>query len=381
MAESRAFPSTIRRRVAKVAAVPVPRVTVLLAVCNGEPFLGDAIRSVLGQTFRDFELLVIDDASNDGSPATLAAFGDPRLRVVRNEENLGLTRSLNVGLALTESEYVARLDADDLSLPGRLERQVAFLDAHPEAGVVAAQGIPIDVRGRRLFRVGWWHREWRRPRDGAALDWYRMFDTPFIHSSVMFRRALVRDELGGYDESFLLSQDAELWMRAARRVRLANLDTPLVAMRISPSSLTADPARRERRGTREQKIAILHAAMRDVLRDGDVPRRIAETWVDVNDSAAAVSPDAIRILRDDVDFLAARFPRERSIRLHRASMLARMIEKIAPASRTLALALLADLGRLDPAGALLLLPRIGLRLLFGDRPFRWRRALWRRRTA
>jgi Glycosyl transferase family 2 len=358
--------------------VPVPRVTVLLAVCNGEPWLGDAIRSVLGQIFRDFELLVIDDASSDGSPATLGAFGDPRLRVVRNEENLGLTRSLNLGLSLTESEYVARLDADDLSFPDRLGRQVAFLDGHPEVGVVGAQGIPIDVRGRRLFRVAWWHREWRRPREGAAFEWYRMFDTPLIHSSVMFRRALVRNELGGYDESFLLSQDAELWMRAARRTRLANLDTPLVAMRISPSSLTADPTRR---GSREQKIDLLHAAMRDVLRDSGVPRRIAGTWVDVNDSAAAVSPDAIRILRDDVESLAARFPPERAIRLHRSSMLARMIGKVAPVRRALALALLGDLVRLDPAGALLLLPRVVLQLLFGDRPFRWRRVLWRRRTA
>jgi glycosyltransferase involved in cell wall biosynthesis len=341
---------------------------VLLAVCDGEPYLGEAIRSVLAQTFRDFELLVIDDASRDGSPATLAAFRDPRLRVVRNDGNLGLTRSLNRGLALTESEYVARLDADDFSFPERLERQVAFLDAHPEVGVVGAQGIPIDVRGRRLSRVAWWHREWRRPRGGAAFEWYRMFDSPFIHSSVMFRRALVRDELGGYDHSFLLSQDAELWVRAARRTRLANLDAPLVAMRIAPSSLTADP---KRRSPREQKIAIL----------GDLPRRIAETWVDVNDPGAAVAPEALRILRDDIESLAARFPRERAIRLHRASLLARMLEKIAPVHRTLALALLMDLVRLDPAGALLLLPRVALLLFFGDRPFRWRRALWRRRTA
>jgi hypothetical protein len=208
-----------------------------------------------------------------------------------------------------------------------------------------------------------------------------MFDTPFIHSSVMFRRALVRDELGGYDESILLSEDAELWMRAARRVRLANLDEPLVAMRIWPSSLTADPTRGERPRGRDQKIAILHAAMRDVLHDEDVPRRIAETWAAVNDSTSAVSPDVIRILRDDVEALAARFPREHAIRLHRASIVARMIEKIAADNRMLSLSLLSDLARLDAVGALLLLPRIVLRWLFGDRPFRWRRALWRRRTA
>jgi hypothetical protein len=354
---------------------------VLLAVRNGEPHLGEAIRSVLGQTFRDFDLLVIDDASSDGSPATLAAIRDPRLRVLRNEENLGLTRSLNRGLALTASEYVARLDADDLAFPQRLARQVAFLDAHPEIGIVGAQGMAIDVRGRRLSRVAWWHREWQRPRQGAAFDWYRMFDTPFIHSSVMFRRALVHDDMGGYDESFVLSQDADLWLRAARRTRMANLDTPLVAMRLRPSSLTADPARRARPGTREQKIDVLHAAMRDVLRDDDVPRRIAETWTDVNEPGATVTAGAMRVLRDDLQSLAARFPRERAIRLHRASLLARMIEKITPVSRTLSLALLADLVRLDPAGALLLLPRLVLLLLFGERPFRWRRALWRRRTA
>jgi glycosyltransferase involved in cell wall biosynthesis len=357
--------------------VPEPRVTVLLPVWNGEPYLREAIRSVLVQTFRDFELLVIDDASTDGTPGTLAAFGDPRLRVVRNAENLGVTRSLNRGLMLTESEYVARLDADDLSFPDRLERQVAYLDAHPDVGVVGAQGIPMDVRGRRLSRVAWWHREWRRPQGGAAFDWYRMFDTPFIHSSVLFRRALVRDELGGYDDAIPRAQDAELWMRAARRARLANLDTRLVAMRIWPWSVTGHP----QRDTREQKIATLHATMRDVLRCDDVPRRIAETWAAVTDPAATVTPGAVRILRDDVESLAARFPRERAIRLHRASIVARMIEKITPVSRALSLELLIDLLRLDPAGALLRLPRIALLFLFGDRPFRWRRALWRRRAA
>jgi len=357
------------------------RVTVLLAVCNGEPFVGDAVRSVLAQTFRDFELLVIDDASDDGTAETLAGLADARLRVVGNEENLGLTRSLNRGLALARGEYVARLDADDLALPERLARQVAFLDAHPGVGIVGTQGIPIDVRGRRLFRVGWWHREWRRPRGGVAFDWYRMFDTPFIHSSVMFRRALVRDDLGGYDQSFVLSQDAELWMRAARRVPLANLDETLVAMRIRPRSLTADPARWERRGTREQKIALLHASMCDVLGEADVPRRIAETWVDVNDPGAAVAPGAIGLLRDDIESLAARFPRERAIRLHRASLLARTIEKITSVSRMLSLALIADLVLLDPPGALLLLPRVALLFFFGERPFRLRRARWRRHIA
>jgi glycosyltransferase involved in cell wall biosynthesis len=295
------------------------------------------------------------------------------VRLLRNDVNVGLTRSLNLGLARIESEYVARLDADDVSMPERLERQLAFLDAHPEVAIVGSQGMPIDVRGRRLRRVGWWHREWQRPRGGAAFDWYRMFDTPFIHSSVMFRRSVVPEELGGYDESVALAQDAELWARVARRWGLANLDERLVAMRLIPTSMTGDPARHERGGPREPKIAFLQQVMQDVMR-GDVPLRVAETWFAIIDPGSVVSAEDVRVLRDDVESLAARFPRERAIRLHRASMIARMIEKIAPVSRVMALRLLAGLFRLDPTGALLLLPRLAILLLFGNAPFRHRRA-------
>ena len=357
--------------------------TVLLAVHDGEPFLREAIGSVLEQRFGDFELLVIDDASTDGSGRTIASFDDARIRVVRNDVNVGLARSLNRGLSLVRSEYVARLDADDVALPGRLERQVAFLDAHPDVALVGAQGIPIDASGRRLRRVEWWHREWERPREGAELDWYRMFDTPFIHSSVMFRRAVVWDELGGYDEAFpLLRQDTELWMRLGRRTRMVNLDERLVAMRLTPRSVTYRRALHSGRALREQHIALLSAVMADVVGSDAVPPRCAATWVDVNDPESDVPVEAIRALHDDVTRLAARFPRERAIRLHRASLVARMIEKTAARRSAWSLRLLLHLLRLDPAGALRLLPRFALLLLCGDAPFRWRRArAMRRRPA
>jgi hypothetical protein len=367
--------------IGKVVDVRVPRVAVLLPVYNGEPHLGDAIRSVLGQSYRDFELIVVDDASTDRSATTIASFRDPRIRVVRHDVNAGLPRSLNRGLALVQTEYVARLDADDLAFADRLERQVAFLDAHPEVGAVGTQGVPIGRRGRRLLRVEWWRREWQRPRDGAALEWYRMFDTPFIHSSVMFRLALVRDELGGYDDSIPIRQDAELWMRVARRARLANLDERLVAMRITPSSMTADFGQQEQRGTREQHVDILHGTMRDVLQRDDVPRRIAEAWIDVTHPAAVVSAEVVRVLRADIEALASGFP-PAAVRLHRASLAARIAEKVTPVSRALSLRLLLDVVGLDPMGALRLLPRFAVVFLFGAAPFRWRRAhLWRGRAA
>src|SRR3712207_3671984 len=109
-----------------------PKVTVLMAVYNGEAYLREAVDRILGQTFTDLEFLVVSDGSTDGSAEILRSYADPRLRVVENERNLKLIASLNRGLELARGEYVARMDADDVSLPDRLAKQVAYLEARPE---------------------------------------------------------------------------------------------------------------------------------------------------------------------------------------------------------------------------------------------------------
>src|SRR5258705_775698 len=121
---------------AMINSPPSPQVSVLLPVWNGERHLAAAIESVLGQSFTDFELLIVDDGSTDGSAALIRRYGDERIRLFENEKNLGVTRSLNLGLAQARGRYVARMDADDLSAPERLARQVAFLDSHPEVALV-----------------------------------------------------------------------------------------------------------------------------------------------------------------------------------------------------------------------------------------------------
>jgi glycosyltransferase involved in cell wall biosynthesis len=127
-----------------------PRITVLMPVHNGEPYLDASVRSILGQTYGDFEFLVIDDGSTDGSARILRAYQDPRFRIVENGRNLGVVETLNRGLSLSRGEYVARMDCDDESLPERLERQVSFLDSHPEVGVLGTSGDLIDGDGRFL---------------------------------------------------------------------------------------------------------------------------------------------------------------------------------------------------------------------------------------
>jgi glycosyltransferase involved in cell wall biosynthesis len=207
-----------------------------MAVRDGVPWVGEAVASVLGQSAGDLELIVIDDGSRDGTPALLAAVADPRLRVERRPP-AGLTASLNRALALARAPLLARLDADDLALPERLARQRAFMDAHPEVGLLGAGACEVDETGRKVAVQ-------MPPPDDAALRAALIRRNPFIHSAVMARRALV-ERAGGYDESVPVAQDYDLWMRLAPLTRLASLPEVLVVRRLLPDrvSATRDDAR------------------------------------------------------------------------------------------------------------------------------------------
>ncbi len=115
-----------------------PRVTVLMSVYNGEKYLREAIDSILNQTFKDFEFLIIDDGSTDSSADIIRSYTDFRIRLIQNEKNIGLTRSLNKGLKLAKGEYIARMDVDDISLPIRFEKQVSFLDKYEDVKLVGS---------------------------------------------------------------------------------------------------------------------------------------------------------------------------------------------------------------------------------------------------
>lgn len=209
-----------------------PRTTVLMSVHNGGRWLRAAVESVLAQTWRDFEFLILDDASTDASAAQIESFDDPRIRLIRLPENIGLTRSLNRGLREARGELIARQDADDLSAPERLATQVAFLDAHPNVALVGAQARLIDAGG---------HSRGVRdlPLESASIRWLSLLDNPIIHTAVLARAAVIRDELGGYDESFPCCQDYNLWARVLVRGMVGNLPERLVAVREHGGSISA----------------------------------------------------------------------------------------------------------------------------------------------
>jgi hypothetical protein len=181
-----------------------PRVTVLLAVRNGGPYLSEAVASVLAQTYADFELLIVDDASTDGAVDALGK--DARIRVLRNERNLGQIPSLNLGLQEARGEYVARLDHDDVCLPRRLEKQVELLDgAAEEIALAATWADVVDERGAL-----WAH---NRPRIDSFVEFasrVTVGQTDLFHPTLMFRRASVL-ELGSFDERLGAAEDQDLY--------------------------------------------------------------------------------------------------------------------------------------------------------------------------
>jgi glycosyltransferase involved in cell wall biosynthesis len=211
-----------------------PRVTVLMPVFNGERFVDEAIESVLRQDFRDFELLVIDDASSDGTAERLDAWvrRDDRVVVHRNPVNRGAAGSANVGMRLARGQYLARQDADDLSLAGRLRREVATLDDDPSTVLVATDFLIIDEAGRVI-------RTERRAQPPEVIEYLLHFTNALGgHSQVMMRTQALRDA-GGYDETRRTGEDYELWTRLIRAGRIRILPFAGMAYRVHGAQATA----------------------------------------------------------------------------------------------------------------------------------------------
>ncbi|HEX4747005.1 MAG TPA: glycosyltransferase [Gaiellaceae bacterium] len=202
-----------------------PLVTVLLAVHDGERYLQTAVASILGQTVADLELVVVDDASTDRSPALLERVADRRLRVLRNEEQLGLAGSLNRGLAEARGTYVARLDADDIALPRRLELQLGRIRSAPRAAVVGSAVLDLDTGGR----AGAVH---AMPVGATEVRWAALFSSPFFHPTVLVERDLLERQGLRYDESYVESEDYELWSRLLEIADGDNVVEPLVLYRV-----------------------------------------------------------------------------------------------------------------------------------------------------
>jgi glycosyltransferase involved in cell wall biosynthesis len=219
--------------------VGTPQVTVLMAVYNGARYLPEAIDSVLAQTLRDFELIIVDDASDDHTPTILAAYAsrDERVRVVRNDSNIGAYPSANRGLGLARAPLVARLDADDTSEPGRLAAQVAFLERHPSCLLVGSGYRSIDAAGRLRFVR-------HNPLGFELAAFVARLRMPMVHPSFCFRRTMADGSPVLYDTERPIAGDYALAARLSRHGPIASLSEPLVRYRMHAANISS--TRRDR---------------------------------------------------------------------------------------------------------------------------------------
>jgi hypothetical protein len=202
-----------------------PAASVVMSVRDGERYLAAAIESVLTQTVRNLELVVVDDGSTDSSPEILASYAarDDRV-VVHRHEAAGLATALNRGIGYARSPFIARLDADDVARPRRLELQLAYLARNPGTGVVGGAVAFVDDHDRQFAEV-------RYPTADAEIRRAFSSTTPFVHSAVTMRRE-VFDAVGGYRPALLPAEDLDLWLRVGAVCELANLAETVVSYRI-----------------------------------------------------------------------------------------------------------------------------------------------------
>jgi glycosyltransferase involved in cell wall biosynthesis len=198
-----------------------PIVTVLMPVYNGERYLREAIDSILSQTFRDFEFLIINDGSTDGSVGIINSYTDSRIRLVNNETNLGRCAAPNKGLDLAKGEYLARMDCDDISLPTRLEKQVDFLIANPDVGVCGTW-IRLFMGAENIIKY---------PLTHEAIKCHLLLGCQLAHSSVMLRKNVFSAHQLYYDVNCKLAEDYDLWTRSSYVTYLANIPEILVKYR------------------------------------------------------------------------------------------------------------------------------------------------------
>ena len=223
----------------------MPKISVIMPAYNAEKYIAEAIDSILSQTFGDFEFIILNDCSRDRTEEIILSYHDPRIVYLKNEQNLGVAATLNRGLAIAKGEYIARMDADDISLPERFAKQVAYLDANDDIVVLGTNLECFNESG--TIRTGW------SVSDPEQMKVDMLFACGLAHPSVMMRSDVIRN-LDGYDPTYNGLEDYELWCRVLEHHKITTLPDILLRYRIHGSQVTQNPSSRHRNLMRQLKI-------------------------------------------------------------------------------------------------------------------------------
>lgn len=262
----------------------MPKISVIMPAYNAEKYIGEAIESILNQTYTDFEFIIIDDGSSDGTVLVVKSYDDKRIRFYQNEQNMGVAATLNRGLDLATGEYIARMDSDDISLPERFEKQIAFMDSHSEVAVIGT-GVELFSAqiGTRVFSSSY-----------EALKVDLLFGNCLAHPTVMMRKCYFGKEKLHYDPSFGKMEDFDLWERTAQFYPIMSLTEILLKYRIHPNQVTQKP-------TEENRVQLKRLKERQLRRLGvQTEGNGFETYMSYCLGELNISDTSVR---DLVDFL------------------------------------------------------------------------------
>ncbi|MDF2633458.1 MAG: glycosyl transferase family 2 [Pelosinus sp.] len=263
-----------------------PLVTVLMPVYNGERYLREAMDSIIAQTFYDFEFLIIDDGSTDNTSDIIHSYRDGRIRVIKNDINSGLVSALNKGIENAQGQYIARMDSDDISMPGRLFKQVLFMEGHPEIGVC----------GSWVNTIGEWYQGqlWELSTEPEEIKCRLLFCTTLSHPSVMVRKKVLETSGLRYDGAYKHAEDYKLWMELAKVTLLANIPEPLVQYRFNQNQVSSKYSHEQMAVIDRIRKEQLHAlgieptpeeiAIHDMLAGNKCPEKkelaqLADAWI------------------------------------------------------------------------------------------------------
>jgi glycosyltransferase involved in cell wall biosynthesis len=211
----------------------VIHISVILAVYNGELYLKEAIDSILSQTFKNFEFIIVNDGSTDSTSAIISGYDDPRIVCIDNELNRGLTYSLNTGLSKSKGKYIARMDADDVSFPQRLQVQFDFMEAHSEVGICGSYIEEMFFEKPNSKKIQ------KFPESDIEIKSFTFFQAPFCHPTVMIRRSVLEENNLQYPDAYYRAEDYALWVKLLKYTKGYNIPSALLQYRKHEASETA----------------------------------------------------------------------------------------------------------------------------------------------
>lgn len=224
-----------------------PKITVLMSVYNGKLYLRQAIESILNQTYQNFECIIIDDCSTDSSLKIINSYDDSRIKVLHNNLNFGLSRSLNIGLSLSQGDYIARMDADDISLPQRFDVLKRYMDNNPDVGICGSWAETIEKSPRKLTP----------DCSPENIRTELFFHNIIIHPSVIIRKSVLEGNHLEYNEKLLFAQDYDLWVKCSKYTKITNIPEFLLRYRISNTQLSSNRLINQHKSAMDTRVWIL----------------------------------------------------------------------------------------------------------------------------